>query len=79
LELIAKLIEFINSLNIGTDVYAAQAQAVASIMNEAIGGSFYITSFKLGFTASPSGASNLTINFNQAAVTDSAKINLTVT
>lgn len=76
--LIEALVDFVNSLEIGEDVYVTQAQASASLINLGIGQTFYITSFTLGITPAPIGTSNLTINFNQAASCVASNITLTV-
>lgn len=73
------LAAFINSLSIGEDIYAAQAQASASLIGLAVGQTFYITDFKLGAAPAPTGTANLAIIFNQAATTVAANIALTVT
>jgi uncharacterized phage protein gp47/JayE len=73
------LTDFCNSLSIGEDVYLTQAQAIASLQGQAIGKTFYITEFKLGFSASPSGTSNLTIAFNAAANCANGNTGITVT
>lgn len=78
-QLIASLVEFVNALAIGEDVYLSQAQAAASLIGLGLGQTFYITTFNQGITASPSGTSNLAIAFNAAATCTSSNINLTVT
>lgn len=78
-QLIASLVEFVNALAIGEDVYLSQAQAAASLIELGLGQTFYITTFNQGITASPSGTSNLAIAFNAAATCTSSNINLTVT
>jgi uncharacterized phage protein gp47/JayE len=72
------LADFTNALSIGEDVYITQAQAVASLQGLGIGKTFYISDFALGFSASPSGTSNLTIAFNAAASSSPASVDLTV-
>lgn len=77
--LVNALVAFVNSLDIGEDVYAAQAQAAASLIASALGQTFYITSFTLGLAPTPVGTANLVIPFNQAASCSSANVGLTVT
>jgi uncharacterized phage protein gp47/JayE len=77
--IIAALVAFINSLAIGEDVYVTQCSAIASLIDLGIGQTFYITTFDLGLTASPSGTSNLTITFNEAASCQTNNVALTVT
>lgn len=77
--LVAALVDFVNSLEIGEDVYAAQTQAAASLIGSAIGQTFYITSFTLGLSAAPVGTANLVIAFNEAAACSAANVGLTVT
>ncbi len=69
---------FINSLAIGGDVYAAQTQAIASLMSVGLGQTFTITAFTLGTAPAPTGTSDLTIAFNQAAVCTAADVTITV-
>lgn len=73
------LAAFVGALEIGDDVYAAQAQAAASLINSPLGQTFYITSFTLGITPAPAGTANLAIAFNAAATCSVADIVLTVT
>jgi uncharacterized phage protein gp47/JayE len=73
------LASFVNSLAIGGDVYEAQTAASASLINLGIGQTFKITIFNLGFSAAPTGTTDLTILFNQAASCDPANVALTVT
>lgn len=77
--LVAALVDFVNALDIGEDVYVSQAQAAASLIGLGIGQTFYITAFKLGTAPAPVGTSNLTIAFNAAAACATANVTLTVT
>ena len=77
--IIAALVAFVNSLAIGEDVYATQAQAVAALINLPVGQTFYLTDFRLGLAASPTGTANLVIVFNAAATCATGNIGLTVT
>jgi uncharacterized phage protein gp47/JayE len=72
------LMNFIESLDIGEDVYLSQAMAAASLNGKPEGQTFYIDTLHQGFAAHPSGSSNLTITFNQAANCDLSFINITV-
>ena len=56
------LMIFIDNLDIGEDVYISQAQASASLIGLGVGQTFYITSFKMGTSPSPSGTSNIAIS-----------------
>ena len=73
------LADFVNSLDIGEDVYYSQAYAAAALSGQAIGQTFYITDFRLGFAAAPTGTTNLTVAFNEAAIGASANTGLAVT
>ena len=77
--LIQALVNFVNGLSIGEDVYLSQSQAIASFIASPLGQTFYISDFRLGFAAAPVGTANLVINFNQAAVCAVANVTLTVT
>ena len=77
--LINALVAFVSSLAIGEDVYASQAQAVASFISSPLGQTFYITAFTLGTAPSPVGTGNIAIAFNQAASCVASNITLTVT
>ena len=73
------LLNFINSLAIGEDVYYSQAQAAASLISLGAGQTFYIVSFYQATTPAPVSTSNIVIAFNAAAQTSLASISLTVT
>ena len=73
------LTDFTNALDIGEDVYLAQASAIASLITANQGQTFYVTDFRLGLAATPTGTANLAIAFNAAASCAVANIGLTVT
>lgn len=73
------LTDFVNGLGIGDDVYSTQAQAIAALQNTGLGKTFYLTDFRLGLAASPTGTSNLTIAFNAAASCAVGNVGITVT
>jgi uncharacterized phage protein gp47/JayE len=73
------LSDFINALVIDEDVRYSQSIAAASLINQAIGQSFYIVSLTLGVAPAPVGTADIVIAFNQAAVCAPANITLTVT
>ncbi len=77
--LVNALVNFVNSLAIGEDVYQSQAQAAASLINQQIGQTYYIVSLFLGTSPSPGGSSNIVIPFNAAAICATANVILTVT
>lgn len=78
LEILQAVIDYVNSLEIGEDVYLSQVQAAASLIGQTIGQTFYISDFRLGFAVSPTGTSNLTINYAEAARCQQLNINLSV-
>jgi len=73
------LVNFVNALEIGEDVYHSQAVAAASLINQAEGGTFYITSLFLGTAAIPTTTTNITIPFNQAGACVIGNITFTQT
>ncbi len=75
----AALVEYLNSLDIGEDVYIEQAKSVAGLMSTPLGKTFKITAFTQGFAPAPVGVVDLTIAFNEAASGSTANIGLTVT
>jgi uncharacterized phage protein gp47/JayE len=77
--LIQALVDFVNALDIGEDVYISQAQAVAQLIGLGIGQTFYVTDFRLGTAPSPTGTSNIVIAFNAAATCATSNVTLTVT
>jgi len=77
--IIQALVDFVNALDIGEDVYVSQAQAAAQLIGLGIGQTFYLTDFRLGTSASPTGTSNIVIAFNAAATCATGNITLTVT
>jgi uncharacterized phage protein gp47/JayE len=72
------LTDFCNGLGVGDDVYATQSQAIAALQNLSVGKTFYITDFRLGTAASPTGTTNLTIAFNYAAKCSNSNTVITV-
>lgn len=76
--IVTALVDFVNALGIGEDVYYSQSQAVAALISVGMGQTFYIQNFYLGTTAFPSGTSNVAIPFNKAARCASGNIVLTV-
>lgn len=77
--LIQALVDFVNALAIGEDVYTSQASAAASLIALGVGQSFYITLFYLDITPVPVATANLAIAFNAAATCVTADVSLTVT
>lgn len=73
------VVNLINGLAIGEDVYFSQVQAAAQLIGELLGQSFYIVSCFTGTAPSPSGTTNIAIAFNAAALTDTSKVLVTVT
>lgn len=75
------IMAFINSLQIGQEVYYSQLYGVASLAGQVAAGSenFYITALTLGTAPAPVGTANIVIPYNQAAqMLSSANIVLTV-
>lgn len=68
------LVDFLNTLRIGDDVFASQCLAVASLPGQAVSSTFYIAEFLLGLAADPTGAGNISILFNQAAFCETGNI-----
>jgi uncharacterized phage protein gp47/JayE len=77
-EIVNALVAFTTALEIGDDIYVSQASAIASLIGQDIGQTFYISSFTLGTSASPVGTGNITINFNAAATCTAANVVVTV-
>lgn len=74
------IVSFINSLAIGQGVRISWVQAAAQmISNPTLGETFEVTALTQGFSATPVGTTDLTIPFNQQAISQIANIVLTVT
>lgn len=73
------IVNYVNALLIGDDVYPSQVQGAASLIGTALDETFYITDFKLGLNASSLGFTPIVITFNQAANAVIADVNLIVT
>jgi uncharacterized phage protein gp47/JayE len=73
------LADFINSLQIGGEVYYSQLYPAAQLDSAGVGQTFYITGMFVGTAPSPTGTANIPIAFNAAAQSDVSKINVTVT
>jgi hypothetical protein len=72
------LVNFVNSLGIGGDVYYDWLFGPASLYGSPLQFTFKITALTVGLSASPSGTTDLSIAFNQAATTVAANIVVTV-
>jgi uncharacterized phage protein gp47/JayE len=70
---------FVDSLQIGEEVYYSQVQAAAQLIGLPQGQTFYVVSMTTGYTSSPSGTTNLPIAFNAAANCPTANVVVTVT
>ena len=77
-KLINALVDFINALTIGTNVYQTQAIAAAALIGQPEGQTYWITAFKLGIAPGPTGTADINILFNQAAICQFADVALTV-
>lgn len=77
--LIAALVNFINSLPIGNKVYYNWLLAVAQQVPVSGDPTYDITAFTTGTAPSPSGTTDIAIAFNMAAQTQTSQIVLTVT
>lgn len=72
------LAAYTSGLAIGEDIYVSQASAIASLVGQTIGNTFYISEFQLGTSPSPTGTSNITIAFNAAAQGNAANVTVNV-
>lgn len=61
------ILNYVNGLTIGEDIYPSQVQGAASLIGTGLEESFYITSFKLGLSAGSLGTIPIVIAFNEAA------------
>jgi len=77
-DLINAIVNFINSLAIGEDVFYNWIIAAASQISLAEGQTYYVTALYIGTSPSPSGTANITIPFNEAAASVAANVTLTV-
>ena len=73
------IINYVDALLIGDDVYPSQVQGAASLIGTALDETFYITDFKLGLSAITLATTPIVINFNQAADASILNVNLIVT
>ena len=78
-DIISALVAYVKSLVIGESVYVSQTSAIASMIGLPEGQTFYITDFRLGTAASPTGTSNIAIAYNQGANCAASNITVTVT
>ncbi|HVI10240.1 MAG TPA: baseplate J/gp47 family protein [Candidatus Binatia bacterium] len=76
--LIQAIIDFINSLPIGTTVYYDWIFGPATLYGSQLGLTYRINSLFIGTAPSPTGTSDIAITFNEAAETDLTKVTLTV-
>ena len=77
--IISAIVNYLNALAIGTDVYYSQINGAASLIGSGLEETFYITSLTLGTSPSPSGTSNIVIPFNEAAISSTSNVLITVT
>lgn len=74
----AAIVNFINNLGIGDDVYYNWMFGPACLYGSGLEFTFQITALTIGTAPAPVGTSDITINFNQAATTIAADVVLTV-
>ena len=72
------LVNFLNSLAIGQEIYYNWALAVASLAGSPLGLTFAITSLTIGLAPGSLAASNVPIAFNAAASCAASNVTLTV-
>lgn len=72
------IVNYINDLAIGEDVYRISLFGPASLYGTNLMGTFTVTALTLGFLPPPTGTVNLSIAFNQAAVSATPKVVVTV-
>jgi uncharacterized phage protein gp47/JayE len=78
--IIAAIVAYINSLQIGEPVYYTRLIGIASLVgsNPDLAATFDITTLTMGTAPSPVGVANIAVPFNQAAATVTGNIALTV-
>ena len=76
--LVNAIVSFINALAIGEDVYYNWLFGPASLYGSGLEFTYTITSITVGTAPAPVGTSDIVVPFNSAAVTDAAKVILTV-
>lgn len=75
--IIDAIVAYINSLQIGHDVYFSKLYTVANLDNNALTDTFIVTEIRIARSGSPTQA-NVTIAFNEAADTTSGSVTLDV-
>lgn len=78
-QIVNNIVNFINSLPIGTAVFFNQIMSIAGVADTATGLTYNVTVLTTGTAPSPAGTSDITIAFDHAAQTDSTKVIVTVT
>lgn len=76
--LIQAIVDFINALDIGEDVFYSWMFGPASLYGEAIGLTYNVTVLQIGFSFGSVGTADLAILFNAAATCTAANVQLTV-
>jgi uncharacterized phage protein gp47/JayE len=76
--LIKALVDFINGLDIGEDVFYSWMYGPANLYGEAVGLTYNVTLLEIGFSAGATGTADLPIAFNAAAITVTGNVALTV-
>lgn len=77
IKLVQAMVDFINALDIGQDVYLAWLNAAGSLAGDPLEKTFVITSLQVGFSSGALGGTNLAIAFNEGA--SSAPVNFVLT
>lgn len=78
IDLINNIVNFINALAIGFDVYFTQIYGPANNYGNPEGQTYYVTALTIGTAPSPVGTSNIAVPFNQAASCEADHVILTV-
>lgn len=87
-QIVAALVEYLSALDIGEDVQYMRLISVANLTGtaalkasgltqaqlDALSATYELTSLEVGFSASPTGTADLTVAFNEAAMSQSSNI-----
>lgn len=72
------IVDWLNSLSIGEDVYYSKLFPPASLYNSELGQTYNVSELYVGLAANPVTTSNIAVDFNKAAMCALSNISLTV-
>lgn len=71
--------DYLNNLDIGTDIYRTKLFSPANLQADPEGGTFYISRLEIGLSAGAVSESNITMKYNQFATCQTDNVEIVTT